>query len=92
MDFVLFFGKCYYKWNRQVTTLFNIRVSCTYTLSMKLNCVCGSGKNTAKKDNLKKAQARKCPHRQEAVHKNCHEGSSKDQQLEKYFYLKKHLC
>lgn len=26
------------------------------------------------------------------VHKNCCEGSSEDQQLEKQFYLKKHFC
>lgn len=51
MDLVLVFGKCYYKekWNRQVTAVFNSRVSWTYTLSMKVKCVCSSGKTTAKK-------------------------------------------
>lgn len=40
--------------------MFNSRVSCTYTFSMKVKCICGSRKTTAKKYNLKKAQARKC--------------------------------
>lgn len=60
--FFSFSNKCYYKykWNRQVATLFNTRVSCIYTIFMKVKCFCGGGKTTASKYSPKDTQASRC--------------------------------